>query len=85
VEGSQPHIFFDDQISHLSNTSTIIPSVHIPFGIANSKLEEKEKIVTPSEIVLKAAEPRACPVSAVSAAAVLDSGGENESSAIAAP
>lgn len=30
-----PHIFFDDQTSHLNHTKTISPSVHIPFGIAN--------------------------------------------------
>ena len=31
----KPHIFFDDQIRHLELASASIPSVHIPFGIAN--------------------------------------------------
>lgn len=30
----KPHIFFDDQMVHLSNLDKI-PAVHIPFGIAN--------------------------------------------------
>ena len=31
----KPHIFFDDQISHLKSTSDYISSVHIPFGTNN--------------------------------------------------
>ncbi|WP_287029663.1 5'-nucleotidase [Pseudomonas sp. UBA6310] len=31
----KPHIFFDDQPSHLKSASTVVPSVHIPFGITN--------------------------------------------------
>ncbi len=31
----KPHIFFDDQKLHLQPSSSILPSVHIPFGIAN--------------------------------------------------
>ncbi|EPC02364.1 5'-nucleotidase [Litchfieldella anticariensis FP35 = DSM 16096] len=31
----KPHIFFDDQASHLSATSDILPSVHVPFGQLN--------------------------------------------------
>lgn len=30
----KPHIFFDDQIKHLDHLNNI-PSVHIPFGVAN--------------------------------------------------
>lgn len=37
----KPHIFFDDQKMHLEATSTVIPSVHIPFGIKNKKEEVK--------------------------------------------
>lgn len=33
----KPHIFFDDQTSHLKSTSSFAPSVHIPFGIANKR------------------------------------------------
>ncbi|GGQ97391.1 5'-nucleotidase [Streptomyces asoensis] len=31
----KPHIFFDDQVSHLVGTSRSTPSVHIPFGKIN--------------------------------------------------
>lgn len=31
----KPHIFFDDQKLHLKKPSKTLPSVHIPFGIAN--------------------------------------------------
>lgn len=31
----KPHIFFDDQKSHLGDESGDIPMVHIPFGVAN--------------------------------------------------
>lgn len=31
----KPHIFIDDQITHLENVAEIIPCVHVPFGIAN--------------------------------------------------
>jgi 5'-nucleotidase len=31
----KPHIFFDDQSGHLKGTSTVAPSVHVPFGITN--------------------------------------------------
>lgn len=33
----KPHIYFDDQITHLDINSTNIPLVHIPFGVANKK------------------------------------------------
>lgn len=32
----KPHIFFDDQSRHLVSTSSVVPSVHIPFGITNA-------------------------------------------------
>ena len=35
----RPHIFFDDQPSHLETASEVVPSVHIPFGITNKKDE----------------------------------------------
>lgn len=31
----KPHLFFDDQLSHLRSPAGNIPMVHIPFGIAN--------------------------------------------------
>lgn len=37
LEVLRPHIFFDDQSSHLLSTSSVVPSVHIPFGITNHR------------------------------------------------
>lgn len=34
----KPHMFFDDQISHLKPSDDNIPMVHIPFGVANKLL-----------------------------------------------
>lgn len=34
----KPHMFFDDQKSHLESEAGDIPMVHIPFGIANEKI-----------------------------------------------
>lgn len=34
----KPHMFFDDQRSHLESPAGDIPMVHIPFGIANINL-----------------------------------------------
>lgn len=31
----KPHIFFDDQSGHLATASSVVPSVHIPFGVTN--------------------------------------------------
>jgi 5'-nucleotidase len=38
----RPHIFFDDQMVHLDTASGIVPSVHVPFGIANAPGENGE-------------------------------------------
>lgn len=35
LEILRPHIFFDDQMSHLEGTQSHVPSVHVPFGIKN--------------------------------------------------
>lgn len=35
LEILKPHIFFDDQMSHLEGARAIVPSVHVPFGIKN--------------------------------------------------
>ncbi len=34
----RPHIFFDDQSGHLTRASSIVPSIHIPFGVMNTKM-----------------------------------------------
>jgi len=36
----KPHIFFDDQLSHLANVSGTTPCAHIPFGIANPPADD---------------------------------------------
>lgn len=33
----RPHIFFDDQLGHLDDAADEIPSVHVPFGVANEE------------------------------------------------
>ncbi|MCX4529165.1 MULTISPECIES: 5'-nucleotidase [unclassified Streptomyces] len=37
-----PHIFFDDQVSHLAGTAPATPSVHVPFGVVNAPLPGPE-------------------------------------------
>jgi 5'-nucleotidase len=37
VEVLRPHIFFDDQKSHLERTVLSTPSVHVPFGVINGE------------------------------------------------
>jgi 5'-nucleotidase len=32
----KPHLFIDDQMSHLENLADEVPCVHIPFGAANN-------------------------------------------------
>jgi len=31
----KPHVFFDDQMTHLKPGGSSVPMVHVPFGIAN--------------------------------------------------
>lgn len=38
----KPHMFFDDQRSHLQSPAGDIPMVHIPFGIANKPIRKSE-------------------------------------------
>lgn len=42
----KPHMFFDDQASHLKTASMVVPSVHIPFGIVNNKLSDSTDSAT---------------------------------------
>jgi 5'-nucleotidase len=32
----RPHIFFDDQLTHIEGAAQVAPSVHVPFGVANA-------------------------------------------------
>lgn len=36
----KPHIFFDDQMGHIEGIARIVPSVHVPFGIANTRNQD---------------------------------------------
>lgn len=38
LEVLKPHIFFDDQLTHLEPASEAVPSVLVPFGVANVDL-----------------------------------------------
>lgn len=51
----KPHIFFDDQVTHVEKTADSNASVHIPFGIANKKIKAKEAFV-PKEITEQSTE-----------------------------
>lgn len=33
----RPHLFFDDQQDHIDAAADVVPSVHIPFGVANPR------------------------------------------------
>ncbi|MNW27843.1 5'-nucleotidase [compost metagenome] len=37
----KPHIFFDDQVGHIEGVARIFPSVHVPFGAVNNKLDKQ--------------------------------------------
>lgn len=41
LEVMKPHIFFDDQLTHLVPNKDTMPMVHIPFGIANLNQNKK--------------------------------------------
>ncbi|WGG52720.1 5'-nucleotidase [Rugamonas sp. DEMB1] len=43
----KPHIFFDDQLSHLKSAGGTIPMVHVPFGVANRPAPAKPKGAEP--------------------------------------
>ena len=46
LEVLRPHIFFDDQVTHLLATSKYAPSVHIPFGKLNAEALAGDAVVT---------------------------------------
>jgi 5'-nucleotidase len=43
LEVFRPHIFFDDQRDNLDPSSETVPSVHIPFGVANRPLRQSSE------------------------------------------
>jgi 5'-nucleotidase len=44
----RPHIFFDDQKTHLLSTAQSVPSVHVPFGSVNQDIPRTDTIITHS-------------------------------------
>ncbi|MEV4514127.1 5'-nucleotidase [Dactylosporangium sp. NPDC049525] len=50
VEILKPHIFFDDQPTHLLSTSRAAPSVHIPFGVVNDETGAAIALTEPPEV-----------------------------------
>lgn len=38
----KPHVFFDDQRTHLQSPAGNLPMVHVPFGVANSVRSPQE-------------------------------------------
>lgn len=43
LEIYKPHIFFDDQRTHIEGVSKLFPSVHIPYGVANEQKKKQER------------------------------------------
>ncbi|AIR90772.1 5'-nucleotidase [Pseudomonas cremoricolorata] len=39
----KPHMFFDDQRSHLDSAAADLPMVHVPFGIANRVVKDGDE------------------------------------------
>jgi 5'-nucleotidase len=52
----KPHIFFDDQLGHLTPACDSTPSVHIPFGVANPSLAQ---VPVPKRPIRRAPTPAA--------------------------
>lgn len=40
----RPHIFFDDQLTHIEGASQATPSVHVPFGVANAGAARQDAV-----------------------------------------
>ena len=51
----KPHIFFDDQTSHLIAASKVVPSVHVPFGFTNDALPDAVISRVPESVTSNAA------------------------------
>ena len=60
LEILKPHIFFDDQMSHLEGTRSLVPSVQSPFGIKN--LYNTQPVTQWSHRVWSERSPRGCTV-----------------------
>jgi 5'-nucleotidase len=54
LEVFQPHIFFDDQLSHIEGAAPIAPCAHVPFGIANQAVDLMTSALDAKEAAAKA-------------------------------
>ena len=54
LEEFRPHIFFDDQLSHIEGAASIAPCAHVPFGIANQAIELMQNAAEARETGAKA-------------------------------
>jgi len=54
----RPHIFFDDQVSHIEGSAVIAPSAHVPFGVANQVSKGPGRAETAHESVPQAPKER---------------------------
>lgn len=45
----KPHMFFDDQRSHLTSVAGDLPMVHVPFGVANKRREAGNALAEPAK------------------------------------
>jgi 5'-nucleotidase len=46
----RPHIFFDDSLPHVQGASRLVPSVHVPFGVANAPSQPTPDVVEQANV-----------------------------------
>lgn len=59
----RPHIFLDDQLTHIEGTSEATPSVHVPFGVANRNAPVSARMLGPPHRISEEATPVPVPES----------------------
>jgi 5'-nucleotidase len=59
LEEFKPHIFFDDQLKHITGLAGATPSAHVPFGVANEASPELRQTRHAETVWAKSAQPRA--------------------------
>ena len=50
----KPHVFFDDQRTHLQSPAGNLPMVHVPFGVANRVRSPQEPDVKQDQLPISA-------------------------------
>lgn len=46
LKAFKPHLFFDDQLAHVTDAASHVPCAHVPFGIAN-RMQPSASTATP--------------------------------------